>query len=633
VGLRLEELEDRSVPTATLGVQGGVLQFVGATTVGDVLGVSYSPSGIYTFRDLTEQIAYNNNPLDNYAYVPAGNFTAISITGGDAPNVFYIDSIAQSLTLNGGASDDTLMIGNDLNGVALNGMSPAITFHGGGGYNTVSASDFSGPAVAHSYALTDSVISRDNVPLVGYDAQTQAVWLNPGMGDNQIRAYSTSATAQTQITMQPTGKDNIIVGDPANTLDAVQGVLVVVGADGSLGRNDNLYLDDLGSANGNSYQVATWGDPAGAATAIDRNGQLLVSAFALRSCVLDTGAGADTVNVVGTAPGTDTTVHTGKGNDDIEVGDPFHGLDYLLGKLTVDGGPGGNTLHINDAAAASGHTYLLQSSEFDRATSNNSVQPIDYHNFRNIEIDLTAFNDLLDVTGTPASSSVTVNMGVGDDTILSTTSNNNFYLNGLNQGYMTCVGGTANFLSAENLEGWTGKNTVHFLEGGSVSGNVTDVVGGNNTLDYSTLTEDVKVDLEKQYAFAIGGIVSGFENVMGGAGNDLLIGDDKPNFLVGGAGNNVIVGGRGLDFLVGGPGNDLIIGGTAFNYDLTDLDAVWLEWTNPDVNDDIPSKISHLLLGGGLNGDVTLSAGNTVISDPVPNNVIIPGGGSNWVWK
>ena len=48
----------------------------------------------------------------------------------------------------------------------------------------------------------------------------------------------------------------------------------------------------------------------------------------------------------------------------------------------------------------------------------------------------------------------------------------------------------------------------------------------------------------------------GIENVIGGAGNDMIFGDALNNALIGGAGNDTLVGGVGNDLLTGGAGAD-----------------------------------------------------------------------------
>src|SRR6185503_3351001 len=72
---------------------------------------------------------------------------------------------------------------------------------------------------------------------------------------------------------------------------------------------------------------------------------------------------------------------------------------------------------------------------------------------------------------------------------------------------------------------------------------------GSDTLDLSAITGDVTVNLA---GIAIGGqigldLLSSIENVIGGKGDDLLIGDDGANLLNGGAGNDMLIGDSGND--------------------------------------------------------------------------------------
>jgi len=53
-----------------------------------------------------------------------------------------------------------------------------------------------------------------------------------------------------------------------------------------------------------------------------------------------------------------------------------------------------------------------------------------------------------------------------------------------------------------------------------------------------------------------------FENVIGGAGNDRIAGDDRANILNGGGGDDILNGGAGGDTINGGLGIDLLTGGT-----------------------------------------------------------------------
>jgi hypothetical protein len=55
------------------------------------------------------------------------------------------------------------------------------------------------------------------------------------------------------------------------------------------------------------------------------------------------------------------------------------------------------------------------------------------------------------------------------------------------------------------------------------------------------------------------------ENLVGGRGNDKLVGSFRNNVIRGGNGRDVIDGGRGNDRLYGGNGNDRITGGVGWD--------------------------------------------------------------------
>ena len=55
-------------------------------------------------------------------------------------------------------------------------------------------------------------------------------------------------------------------------------------------------------------------------------------------------------------------------------------------------------------------------------------------------------------------------------------------------------------------------------------------------------------------------VVSGFENFIGGKGNDYIYGDGNANVLTGNAGNDYLDGGAGNDTLIGGSGKDALFG-------------------------------------------------------------------------
>lgn len=144
--------------------------------------------------------------------------------------------------------------------------------------------------------------------------------------------------------------------------------------------------------------------------------------------------------------------------------------------------------------------------------------------------------------------------------------------------------------------------------------------GGNDTIDVADLSgsfdvEDVVID---------GGLgndsITGFGNLRGGAGSDVLTGDASSQLLQGGdgndqlfglAGNDRLEGGAGEDVLVGGTGSDTIDGGDGF-------DTILIQGTSAanviDVFQASDTQLQHTV-DGVIDTD-TLAVNNTV-SPPV----------------
>ncbi len=129
-------------------------------------------------------------------------------------------------------------------------------------------------------------------------------------------------------------------------------------------------------------------------------------------------------------------------------------------------------------------------------------------------------------------------------------------------GYTGNINGTLSFNGFNNLTGGSSDDTFVIPRGVKFAGKID---GGDttsiNTLDYSTYTTGINVDLGAGVATNIAGGVSNITDVLGGAGNDVLTGSSGDNLLRGNGGNDVINGMGGNDILVGGPGDDSITGG------------------------------------------------------------------------
>ncbi len=121
---------------------------------------------------------------------------------------------------------------------------------------------------------------------------------------------------------------------------------------------------------------------------------------------------------------------------------------------------------------------------------------------------------------------------------------------------------------ANVLHGGAGQDTLIGLEGddllrGGGGADRLDGGAGTNTADY-TGSAAVHADLwffVGNKGDAAGDTYIGIQALIGGAGNDTLLGHIDNNSLTGGDGNDVIYGRAGADTLRGGLGNDWLIGG------------------------------------------------------------------------
>ncbi len=133
-----------------------------------------------------------------------------------------------------------------------------------------------------------------------------------------------------------------------------------------------------------------------------------------------------------------------------------------------------------------------------------------------------------------------------------------------------------------NLDGAGGDDSIFggagddTLSGGS-GGDTLDGGDGSDTADYSYTSSDrLRVDLSQERAWFLDdpnsppGVGNGpsteeelfsIENVTGGGGDNVLIGDGLDNVLDGGGGADLIDGGDGNDTLFGGDGGDTLVGG------------------------------------------------------------------------
>ncbi|MFC5354344.1 M10 family metallopeptidase [Azospirillum himalayense] len=145
-------------------------------------------------------------------------------------------------------------------------------------------------------------------------------------------------------------------------------------------------------------------------------------------------------------------------------------------------------------------------------------------------------------------------------------------------------------------------NTVYSWAPGQKIFEVIWDAGGHDTISWANQTSAARIDLNPGTYSNLGpGWLAGFrlqeqtlaiahdswiENAVGGAGNDVLIGNELDNSLSGGAGNDTLSGGAGNDTLDGGPGVDTaLFRGARADYRIVHTAPGELSVEGPDGSD------------------------------------------------
>jgi T5SS/PEP-CTERM-associated repeat protein/VCBS repeat-containing protein len=192
----------------------------------------------------------------------------------------------------------------------------------------------------------------------------------------------------------------------------------------------------------------------------------------------------------------------------------------------------------------------------------------------------------------------------------------------------------------DQIYGQDGNDTII---GGHGEGNdKIDGGPGVDTVKYVSATQTIIVDLTAGTAYgdpAIGvDTLTSIENVVGGSGNDVIIGNEVANNLQGGPGDDQLAGQGGDDVLDGGQGTDVaIFSGKLSDYLIQQVDGDTYKVTDYRANGDGVDTLTNIEIvrfadGQHLIGDVVNvapstptdadPAANTLAEDAAPGTVV-----------
>jgi len=655
-------------------------------------------------RTVSFQVNDGTNPSDVVSRTVGGYAqlvgTALNVYGTPLVDVITVDEGATldivvagvltqftpaqvtSISIFGFAGDDSIQINSLANGTAL-------TAYGMGGNDTIRVN----AAVTQSVTLNGGTESDLLIGGSGNDTLIGGAgddWLNGGEGSdsltggvgNDVYAFSEASINQLDTIFE-------VAGDASDALNfGAMTTAVTV----------NLTSDTaLATMSHRIVKVGVAGQSANIENVFGGAGNDNITGNAAANLLYgnggnDTISGGDGNDLLDGGQGNDLL--KGGNQDDILIGGA--GDDYLRGEAgndSLNGGDGSDTL----AGGDNDDLYLFTTATINELDTivelaNQGRDTLDFSALTaSVRVDLTSDTALGTMAHriVQASAGQSANLenvvgGSGADRIVGNALSNTLIGGdgddvllggGGDDVLLGGAGGDTLFGEAGNdkLDGGEGSD---YLSGGTEDDtyvflpaivNQTDYVlelsnQGNDTLDFSTATATVTVDLNvstlaimDRRIVQAATVPASIETVIGGSGNDQITGNSSDNLLIGNGGNDTISGGGGNDVLLGGQGNDtlkgisgrniliggagadlllggsdddlLLSGSTIYESDPVILKALLAEWASANT---YQQRVDHLtgVAGGGANTSFVFSS-TTVTNDAVAD-YLTGGGGRDW---
>jgi hypothetical protein len=386
---------------------------------------------------------------DSLTVASTATGTPTTIDTGPGNNTVNILADASTTTVNNGGGSNTVNVGSTapsapLNpGGVLNDIADPLRINGGG-HDTLNLDD-GGSSASKTGTLSPTTLQGLSPATITYDglaalnlvlgsgadtftvsntAAGTATTINTGAGTDRVNVQHTSAA--TTVTTATGGTSTIDIGSNApaghGLLAGITGAVTVRGSG-----SDTLKLDDTADTApvAGTVSATTIAGIAPAAIAYsglaalnislgDAGNTLSISYTAAGTAtVINSGSGADQINIRGT--NSPTTINAGAGVNNVNVGSlaPAAGgtVSAVVGPLAVNGS-GVASLQVDDTGAATPRTGLLTATSLVLGPAD-----ITYSGITRFDVSLGSGDDDLDIVNTAAGASTTVAAGTGDDTL------------------------------------------------------------------------------------------------------------------------------------------------------------------------------------------------------------------------
>ncbi len=493
------------------------------------------------------------------------------LKGGAGANVLTATSGNNTFISEGGTDTMTGGAGNDLYKLAATGITTITDF---GGTDTLDVS---------AWGSTAATFTRVGDNLLVSNGTATATLINAFAGGTRLE---TVVTADGNYTVAM-GTGGSVAGTNARDI-----LLGTSGNDTFTGSAGEDYINGGAGTDGLSYAATTRGvtvhlqgaagyPTEGRATGLDINTDRLVGIENVAG-----GSGDDVIvgngaaNTLSGGAGNDTLTG-GDGNDTLLGGDGADTLYGVAGNNSLSGGAGNDILSggtgANVLTAESGNNTFISTGGTDTMTGGAGNDTYKLAATGTTTITDSGGADILNVSAWGSVHPIFTR--VGDDLLVSngtaTTTLVNAFAGGTRlETVVTAHGDYAVTLGTGGSLIGTGGNDIllgtsgnDVLSGGA-GNDIMDGGAGTDTVSYGGTTSGLTIGLTGATGYATAGGATGsgigidvllnIENVMGGSGNDTIIGNDGANLLQGGAGNDTLIGGGGNDMLYGGTGTNTL---------------------------------------------------------------------------
>jgi Ca2+-binding RTX toxin-like protein len=336
----------------------------------------------------------------------------------------------QQIAVNGQGGDDLLTV--DFSNGDFAPFTGAISFNGAG-----NGSFFGDSLQIFGKPTPDTIqVFSGSVRLAGVAinyTNTEHLFVGGGDGGNDLTVASTSIPTMVEAG-NGTNTINVGIVSLANTfLDLIKGPLHV---DGGLGFN-TLNINDRGNSANYGYTVDK--------LSVQRNDLPAIGYSNIQALALNTGSGANPIEIVSLLAGTTLSINSGPGNDVITLSSFAQNLSAIAGPVLVNGEGDTDTVTLYDQGEAGGTNYAFTSSGISATYGSSfgglnyfppgSSKPVEYVTFYAGNAGLNVLN----VTGTNPMASLSIVGGNGNDVFQVTPT-------GITPGLLSAVAGPLNLV-------------------------------------------------------------------------------------------------------------------------------------------------------------------------------------------